>query len=397
MTHRAPDVRSARLLLFIAYCGFVSLGLPDTLIGVAWPSVRDAFDRQQGDIAWIFIGTSITYFLSSFFTGRLLTKMGIGLLLSGSCLLVAAGGYGYASAPLWGWFVACALLHGLGSGAIDAGLNHYVAHHYSPRHMNWLHACYSIGATAGPLIMTSTLLHNGSWRAGYLMVASILLLLGLLFVITRRRWNDPVEEVEATGTQVTATMREALVKPVVWLQMLVFLCYTGLEATAGQWSYTTLTESRGVATDIAGLWVTFYWASLALGRVAFGFIVEHIGIDRLLRLSMVSAFMGTLAFAANIHPIVSAAALAVTGLGLAPIFPCLMARTPARVGKAIASHAIGFQVSAAMLGVAALPSASGLLAQWHGLEMVPLCMLAMAATVLALHEVLLRGSAQKTS
>jgi fucose permease len=163
----APTVpQSTGLILAIAYLGFISLGLPDTLIGVAWPSVRDTFGRQQGDIAWIFFGTGTAYFLSSLFTGRLIGRLGIGMLLAGSSLLVAVSGFGYALSPVWGLFAICALIHGLGSGAIDAGLNHYVAHHFSARHMNWLHACYSLGATMGPVIMTSMLVWSHSWRAG---------------------------------------------------------------------------------------------------------------------------------------------------------------------------------------------------------------------------------------
>ena len=186
------DQAPARLLLMIAYLGFISLGLPDTLIGVAWPSVRETFRLQQHAIAVLFVGTGCSYFLSSVFTGRLRNTLGIGVLLAASSALVACSTLGYALAPVWALFAACSLLHGLGSGAIDAGLNHYVAHHFSARHMTWLHACYSVGAMGGPLIMTGVMAGSGSWRAGYLMVAVLLLGLTLLFGTTRRLWNGPV-------------------------------------------------------------------------------------------------------------------------------------------------------------------------------------------------------------
>src|SRR3954467_818355 len=128
----------SRVLLVIAYLGFISLGLPDTLIGVAWPSVRDTFRLQQDSVGWLFLGTSSSYFVASFCTGRLLATLGIGWLLALSSVLVAVSGFGYGLAPAWVLFAACSLLHGLGSGAIDAGLNHYVAHHFAPRHMTWL-------------------------------------------------------------------------------------------------------------------------------------------------------------------------------------------------------------------------------------------------------------------
>jgi len=383
---------SAALLLVIAYLGFISLGLPDTVIGVAWPSVREAFDRQQGDIAWIFIGTSATYFLSSFFAGRLLGLMNIGTLLAVSSLLVAASGFGFGLSGWWLTFAACALVHGLGSGAIDSGLNHYVSRHFSARHMTWLHACYSIGATMGPLIMTWVITTSGSWRSGYLTVASLLLLLGLLFVFTRERWGESTEpnaESESANDP-PVTLTQALRVPVVWLQMLLFFFYTGLESAAGQWSYTLLTESRAVSPQTAGLWVTLYWASLALGRIGSGFIVDWLGIDRLLRLSTVLAVGGTGMLLLDNGTWLSALALGLTGLGLASIFPCLMTRTPQRVGAGVAAHAIGFQVSAAMTGVGVLPSLAGVLAQYQGLHVVPVLLIALAVLVLILHETLLR-------
>lgn len=378
-----------RLLLVTAYLGFISLGLPDTLIGVAWPSVRDFFGRQQSDIAWIFFGAGASYFVSGLLTGKLLKLFGIGLLLGGSSLLVAASALGYSVAPAWGLFAACALLHGLGSGAIDAGLNHYVANHFSPRHMNWLHACYGIGATLGPLIMTSMLVSLGSWRAGYATVGSLLLLLTGLFLYTRKLWDTPGETTDAASeAEASVSMLDTLKQIGTWAHIALFFIYTGLEVTVGQWSFTVMTEARGMTKESAGMWVTIYWASIATGRVVFGFIIEWLGIDLLLRLSMLAAVIGTGLFAANLP--FSAGALALTGLGLASIYPCLMTRTPQRLGKAHAAHAIGFQVSAAMVGAAVLPSACGWLAQLRGLESVAVTTVAMAAGLLVIHEVLLR-------
>lgn len=383
---------STALLLVIAYLAFVSLGLPDTVIGVAWPSVRESFARQQADIAWIFIGTSATYFLSSFFAGKLLGLLNIGTLLAVSSLMVAASGFGFGLSAWWLTFASCALLHGLGSGAIDSGLNHYVSRHFSARHMTWLHACYSIGATLGPLIMTTVITSSGSWRAGYFTVASMLLALSLLFIFTRERWSTTpdIPDESAAPEEQPVSLAQALRLPVVWLQMLLFFVYTGLESAAGQWSYTILTESRGVPEKTAGLWVTLYWASLALGRIGSGFIVDLLGIDRLLRISTLIAVAGCTMFLLDGGTWLSALALGLTGVGLASIFPCLMTRTPQRVGAGVAAHAIGFQVSAAMTGVALLPSLGGLLAQSSGLETVPLLLVALAVAVLLLHEMLLR-------
>jgi fucose permease len=380
----------SRALLVIAYIGFISLGLPDTLIGVAWPSVRHTFGLQQDTVGWLFLGTSCSYFLASFFTGRLLATLGIGWLLALSSVLVALSGFGYGLAPAWVLFAMCSLLHGLGSGAIDAGLNHQVAHHFAARHMTWLHACYGVGATLGPVIMTSAIASRGSWRAGYVTVAVALSCLSLLFALTRKSWDAPGGTQEAGPEDQRVGILETLRNPLVRLQVAIFFLYTGLEVTVGQWSFTVLTESRNLQLETAGAAVAGFWASLVAGRVISGFVVERVGIDRLLRVSIAIVVAGALLFAANPpHPF-SAVALSIIGLGLASIYPCLMTRTPERLGRALAAHAIGFQVGAAMLGAAALPGISGLLAQRFGLERIATGAVFMALVLFALHEWLLR-------
>lgn len=390
MIARAEANRSP-LVLAVCYLGFVSLGLPDTLIGVAWPSVRGTFGLNQSDLSWVFIGGGCAYFLSSFFAGRLLTVMNVGLLLAASSGLVALSGAEYALARTWAFFIAGALLQGLGSGAIDAGLNHYVATHFSPRHMNWLHACYSLGAMLGPVVMSTMVTRFGSWRMGYATVALLLAFLALLFLATRRSWDD------APGIQQPSPHEDppelssvvALTRRIVWLQMALFFIYTGLEVAVGQWSYTLLTESRAFSAPLAGWCVTLYWASILLGRIAFGFVVDRIDLDQLIRWSTVTTLLALAFFAWNPTVWSAPVALALAGLGLAIIFPCLMSRTPTRVGKDVAAHAIGFQVGAAMLGAAALPSVAAVVAQKLGLAAVGWSFLGMALALFILHELVL--------
>jgi fucose permease len=384
------DQAPARPLLIIAYLGFISLGLPDTLIGVAWPAVRETFRLQQSAVAVLFCGAGCSYFLSSFCTGRLLNVLGIGVLLAASSALVACSTWGYALAPVWALFAASSLLHGLGSGAIDAGLNHYVAHHFSARHMTWLHACYSMGAMCGPLIMTGVMAVSGSWRAGYLAVAVLLLSLALLFWSTCRHWEAPGRgAATAQPARARVGLAATLRHPTVWRQVALFFVYTGLEVTVGQWSFTLLTEARHVPPETAGTGVTLYWASIGVGRLLCGAVVDRLGIDRLVRLSTLTAVLGTGLFAVTRSGPLSAMALVVAGLGLAAIYPCLMTRTPQRLGSALATHAIGVQVSAAMIGAAALPSVSGVLAEHCGLETVGAAAVGLAFVVCLLHESLL--------
>ena len=384
--------RPNRLLLATAYVGFVSLGLPDTVLGVAWPSVRGTFGLDQSAVAVVLAGSSGAVLLSGLFAGRLLGAAGVGALLAGSSLLVALGTTGYALAPAWGLFAACSLLHGLGSGAIDSGLNYYAARHFSVRHMNWLHACWGLGATLGPLVMTGALVWSGDWRPGYGAVAAVLFGLTVLFVATRGLWGGPGRADEGVDAAPSVGVGEALRDPLVGLQVALFFVYTGVEATLGQWGFTVLTEARGAGPEAAGAAVTAYWASITVGRVALGAVAERVGVDRLVRLSLVAAVVGVALFALDVSYAASAASLVLTGLGFAVVFPSLMARTPARLGDARAAHAVGFQIGAATLGVAALPGLSGVLADRAGVGAVAAGALGMAVTALLLHEaVLARG------
>jgi fucose permease len=385
---------SQGLLLAIAYLGFISLGLPDPVAGVAWPSVRQAFSLHQSGFGLVFIALGCGYCASGFFGGKLTTVLGLGNLLWISSGLVAVAMLGSGIAPAWPFFVACGVIWGLGSGGIDAGLNAYVSTHFSARHMNWLHACYSVGATLGPLLMTAVLVRGGSWRLGYELVGGILLAMAALFFITRERWNDPPRAAEGHADQ-PITMQAALQEPMVWLQIVIFFLYVGLEFTVGQWSFTVLTESRGVRPDIAGTLAGSYYGAIGVGRVLSGLIASRVGLDRLLRVAMLIVLVGVLLFAFGKPVEVGSAGLVIIGLGLAPIFPCLMTMTPVRLGAGYATHAVGFQVSSGMLGAALVPGLAGLFAEKLGLEVVAQFAMALATLLFVTHELLLFIAARR--
>lgn len=375
-------------LLVIAYLGFISLGFPDPVAGVAWPSVRQAFSLHQSSFGLVFIALGCGYCASGFFGGKMTTLLGLGNLLWISSGLVAVAMLGSGIAPAWPFFVACGVIWGLGSGGIDAGLNAYVSTHFSARHMNWLHACYSVGATLGPLLMTTVLVRGGSWRLGYELVGGILLAMAVLFFVTRERWDSPPPSTETHDHQ-PVTMQAALREPMVWLQIVIFFLYVGLEFTVGQWSFSLLTESRGMRADMAGSLAGCYYGAIGVGRVLAGVIAPRVGLDRLLRVTMLITLVGVLLFTFAKPVEISAAGLVLTGLGLAPIFPCLMTMTPRRLGAGYATHAVGFQVSSGMLGAALVPGMAGLFAEKLGLEVVGQFALALAVSLFSIHEVLL--------
>jgi len=401
--------RASTLLVILAYVGFVSLGLPDGLLGVATPSIRATFALAPEDIGGLLISFTAGYLLSSFNSGLVVSRLGVGVLLALSCLLTAVSLLGYALASAWWMMLGFAVLSGLGAGAIDAGLNTWVATHFTARTVNWLHAFYGVGAATGPLVMTAVLAAGRPWRSGYAIVGVGQLVLAGGFAWTRQRWVAPsttsavesaayAESARAPSVLAAAPAPsgsiETLRLPAVWIGAAVFFVYTGTEATAGVWSYSVLTQARGVPAATAGFWVSLFWIGLTLGRFVFGFVAEHARMVTLLRASLVAIALGTALFALNLGAVATVVGLTTSGFAMAPIFPSLIAMTPARLGARHTGNAVGFQIAAAILGAAALPSLVGVLVGRFGLEAVGWSLLAAALGLITLHEVLQRGVGQ---
>ena len=383
----SPYRRGRAVLLGVAFLGFVSLGLPDGVLGVAWPSMRATFGVPLDRLGVLLAVAMVGYLLSSFCAGWLVARLGIGPLLALSSVLMVVNSWGYALAASWPMVASCAVLAGLGAGAIDAGINAFAAARFPAGIVTWLHASYGVGAMLGPLVMTATLASGLGWRWGYGLLGLALAGMALTFALTLDLWRL------APGAEATRTDGKGLVAtlthPPVWPGIVLFFLYTGLEVTAGQWSYTLLTMSRTLSPSMAGVAVSAYWASLTAGRVLAGGLAPRIPARVLLRGALVLAPIGGGLVWAATGPVSAIVGLVTLGAALAPIYPLLTADTPRRVGAAYATHAIGFQVSAAYLGAAAIPALVGVVAMSHGLDVVGAALVVVAVTVLALHEAMM--------
>ncbi len=381
----------AAALLVLAYAAYVSLGLPDTVFGVAWPSLRAEFGISQRSIGAVLSAAMGGYFLSGLAAGGAVARLGVGGVLTLSGALVATALFGYALAPSWAVFFPFGAVWGLGSGAIDASLNGYAARHFSVRHVNWLHACWGIGASLGPAVMTVFIARGSGYRMGYSALGAVLASMTLLFLLTRTRWDDAEPAPDAIASRPNAapeSLQSALGSGRVWLQLLLFFLYTGVESSVGQWCFSWLRERRGLTIEAAGSWTSAYWASLTVGRLVLGLLIERIGADRLLRYATIGAVLGVTLFT-SAGGLLGCAGLLLLGSSLAPLFPTLMARTPARVGDALAHHAVGLQVSAGTLGSALVPSVIGFLVARQGLGAVGPVVVSVATALFVSHEVLL--------
>lgn len=378
-------------LIVLAYVAFIGLGMPDGLLGVAWPSIRTGFSIPLDAIGMLLTAATAGYMTSSFVSGPIVSRFGVGRVLAASCALTGVALLGYTLVPAWWMMVLLGVVAGLGAGAIDAGLNAYVATHFSEGLMQWLHASWGIGITLGPIIMTVGLTTMNSWHVGYRVVAGFQFVLAACFVLTLGLWGPKEKQVDSEEpkklTDYKTPISETLRQPRVWLSMFLFFMYVGAEAALGIWTYSLLTESRGVDPTVAGFWAGSYWATFTLGRVIAGLFAKRAGVNLLITGGLIGALVGAMLLVWNPSQVVNLIAVALIGFSIAPIFPAMMSGTSQRVGEHFAANTIGMQITATGFATAVIPGLMGVFARQVSLEIIPLCLLAVYAGLFGLYMV----------
>jgi fucose permease len=360
-------------LIILIFLAFIALGMPDGLLGVAWPSMRNFFGLPLDALATLLFCSTAGYLVSSFFNAQLTRWLGVGRVLIISCALTGLALAGYTIMPSWWLVSALGVLTGFGAGAIDASLNTYVAAHYGSRLMQWLHASYGVGITTGPFIMTTAIITLGSWRTGYQFVAIFQAVMAFAFILTYSAWkNGPTKasEVKADITAYKTPIGKSLKNPAVIGSMILFLLYTGTEVTTGTWAYGILT-TRGVVEKTAGFVVGSYWAMFTIGRILAGFLARKIKSELMVAASLITAITGAGVFVANINNTWNVIGVALIGMAIAPIFPALVTGTARRVGEEHAANTIGMQMASAGVGAVLLPGFAGFIAQKITLDAIP--------------------------
>ena len=384
LTHKPNRTRLS--LIILAYIAFIALGMPDGLGGVAWPSIRANFSVPLDSLGFLIIASTIGYVSSSFLSGTLTKKIGIGPLLTLSCFLTGSALVGYTLVPSWWMMVLLGVVTGLGAGGIDAGLNTYATLHFGEGLMQWLHASYGLGVTLGPIIMTTVLASGTSWRLGYRIVGGFQFVLTLAFLFTLPLWNNqhPSKTKSEPETQAVpqAPLGEALRKPQVWLSAFLFFLYVGCEISLSSWTYSFLTEARGIPVQTAGFLTSGFWAMFTVGRMVAGFLTRRIGGKRIIFSRIILALLGALLLWWNPFELANLIAVVLIGLAIAPIFPALMSGTSQRVGEGYTSNTISFQMAMTGLGGAIIPSLVGVLANNLSLEIVPICLTVLFSALL---------------
>lgn len=362
-------------LITLAFIAFIALGLPDGLLGVGWPSIRHGFSIPLDAIGVFMVSSVSGYIFSSFISGFLLSRVGVGRMLIISCLITGLALIGYTLVPDWWMMVLLAVFAGLGAGAIDAGLNTYIAEYFSERTMQWLHASWGIGITLGPIIMTIGLDSFETWYFGYRIVGGFQIILAFLFLITLPIWkqNEAAEVIkeEKSSSDYKTPLGETLKQSQVWFSLFLFFLYVGGEIGLGTWAYTLLTESRGVDSFLAGFFAGSYWFTFTIGRVLAGLVARKTGNNKLVLGGVSGAIIGTGLLIWNPSEIANVIAVALIGISIAPIFPAMMSGTKARVGIRHVANTIGMQMAATGFGGVGIAALMGVMARRISLEVIP--------------------------
>ncbi|MFF2911453.1 MFS transporter [Paenibacillus sp. NPDC057934] len=373
----------ATWFLIVIYLAFISLGLPDSLLGSAWPVIWPEIGSSLGSaglISMIIAGGTI---VSSLASGRMIQRLGTGKITLFSCLLTAISLLGFSMAPSMFWFIVLAIPLGLGAGSVDAALNHYVAENYKAHHMNWLHCFWGVGATMGPIIMATYMAGQHSWRGGYAAVATIQAILVLILFVTLPLWKRvaairDLENSEHTVQDIHREEKTETTLPIKVLQLrgvkpslLAFLMYCGVETTVGLWGASYLVGTKNVTAEVAAGWISLYYGGITIGRLITGFITLKVHNRLLIRYGQLVTVAGGIILLIPFSASFSMLGFILIGLGLAPIYPGLLHETPARFGKEHSAKLMGYQMAVAYSGTTLLPPLFGLLAAKTSTDLFP--------------------------
>ncbi|PKG23788.1 MFS transporter [Niallia nealsonii] len=380
-------------LLGIIYLAFISLGLPDSLLGVAWPAMQSDYGAPLETAGFLFMMIAGCTIISSLISGKILKRFGTGHVTFVSCLMTAIALLGFYFAPSLVWLMVCTIPLGLGAGSVDSGLNDYVAKHYKAHHMSWLHCFWGVGATFGPIIMAQFIAEQNSWRNGYFAISGIQFALVVILFFTLPLWNRrgknshiPLNEEPEDSKDVFSNENDHHVKPLqikgVKLSLISFLFYCGVEATMGLWGSSFLVNVKELSVAVAAQWVSFYYAGITIGRFITGFITFKMSNRTLIRMGQIIALFGAILLFLPLPSIFSLIAFIIVGLGLAPIFPCMLHETPTRFGKRHSQTIMGYQMAIAYTGSTFMPPILGFIASHSTIGIFPFCMVVFVAAML---------------
>ena len=377
------------LLLAIIYLSFISLGLPDGLLGAAWPTIYPKLSVPVSYAGILFAIISGGTVVSSLLSDRLTFRLGTGRVTALSVCMTAAALFGFASSDSYWMLCLWAIPYGLGAGSVDASLNNYVALHYTSRHMSWLHCMWGVGATVGPYIMGAVLSSGGHWSGGYRMVGFIQLMLTAVLLLSLPLWKGR-PQAEEGGASRPLPLKEVIAIPGAKQIMVTFFCYCALEQSTALWASSYLALYKGVPADTAAFFASMFFIGITAGRALNGFLTLKFTDTQLIRMGQGVILTGICAMLLPLGQGASIAGLILIGLGCAPIYPCVIHSTPAHFGAGHSQALIGVQMASAYIGNCLMPPLFGLIANHIHVALLPMYLLLILGLMVWMHEKMLR-------
>ena len=380
-----------QLLLPIIYLAFISLGLPDSLLGSAWPSMYPLLGVPVSYAGILSMIISFGTIVSSLNSDRLTRALGAGRVTAISVGMTAAALFGFSVSTQFWMLCLWAVPYGLGAGSVDAALNNYVALHYESRHMSWLHCMWGIGTMVSPMVMGRVLAGGGPWTAGYRYIALFQIALTAVLFLSLPLWQKRTDETAEGGTAPQAlSLGQVFRLPGAKEVMLCFFCYCALETTAGLWASSYLTLTRGVAADTAASFASLFYIGITAGRAACGFLTLKLSDTQMIRLGQGVLAVGVAALLVPGPQLLALAGLVLVGVGCAPIYPSIIHATPDHFGADRSQAVIGIQMASAYVGNLVMPPLFGLLANNITPALFPFYLLVLLVLMVFMHEQLVR-------
>lgn len=381
-------------LLVVIYLAFISMGLPDSLLGSAWPAMYKEFGAPvsyAGIISMIIAAGTI---FSSLQSARLEKWLGTGKVTAISVTVTAVALAGFSCSHSFFGLCLWAVPYGLGAGSVDASLNNYVALHYAGRHMNWLHCMWGIGASAGPYIMGYVLANGKGWSMGYRYIGILQAVLSVILIFSLPLWNNTHGSRQVQDNDVAGPgplpLRQVIRIPGAKEIMVTFFCYCALEQTTGLWAGSYLVLDRGVSAENAAGFAGLFFMGITAGRALSGFLSARLSDIKMIRLGQVIAFAGIFMLFIPYGRITPLAGLVVTGFGCAPVYPCIIHSTPCYFGADKSQSMIGVQMASAYTGTCLMPFLSGLAVNRISTALFPFYLVIILILMSSMHEMALK-------
>ena len=379
------------LLLAVIYLAFISLGLPDSLLGSIWPTIYQEFNVPVSYAGAIFMIISAGTIFSSLQSDRLTKSLGTGRVTAFSVLMTAIALWGFSISNSYWMLILWAIPYGLGAGSVDASLNNYVALHYKSHHMSWLHCMWGVGASIGPYIMSFALLNGQTWNMGYRYISLIQLGLTIIIMLSLPLWKkrpiiDGIQEAENENEKdKVLTLKEIFNIPGAKQVMLMFFCYCALEQTTGLWASSYLVLQHGFNLEVAASYGSLFFIGITVGRAISGFITMKLNDRQMIYLGQGIILIGIILMCLPLGHQVTLIGLVTIGLGCAPIYPCIIHSTPSNFGKDKSQAIIGVQMASAYIGNLLMPPLFGIIANHISVIAFPIYLLLILIVMVVMH------------